>query len=751
MKRVISVIAAIALIVTCFVMGNVVHAESQKITLSEGGSLSDALTQVADGGTIVVDGTVAVTKALGTHGKTVTITGGELDFTSLTGDINLGDHITFDNITLNFTDNAALFVCGYKVKIGEGVTMTNPIRIFGGKRGAAVGSTDLTVLGGQYYQIFGGGNNGDVTGDTYLHVGGNVNPQADPSSHSTTYCIYGGGYIHEGQTATIGGTAYTVFTGNAKANYLYGANGGPGTGEIKGGTNLTVSGGSVMSVYGGSCYGNYTGNTKLLISGGSMEQVFGGCEKVSMTGDVAVDITGGTIARRVYGGCYNEYSNLSWSSSNYVTGEIILTLHSGANIDYSYDGNDLAVYAHSRQKTLSDAEVSHLVYADSTAYNTYKDNVTAQDVTMKLIMGSTSAADHIHYHTYSASGAVITQSCIDSSCSATAALAVEGTPAYVGEPVEPAKVIYIGSWFGDELEITYANNTAVGTGTATISCAGTSASVNFTIAAADMVMNGKAFSSLEEAVAEAKETPGADTIKLLQDIQVSTWTVINTDVTLTADEAVTITAADSQTGGMFRIISGTFSIEGTSEDAKITLAAGENTTHIISNNGGNVVLTNVVLTGNENTVHAGTNKTHGIFNDEGTVTAKSVDIIDIGAGDSIYIMEDTTVNLDNVTISGSGRYGIKVKGALNIFNTVHNDHALSISGTTDYAIDVENGGKVNSNLTNVPADTYAIQIDITGGANAGGNAIASCIKVRAGGSMDLTENDIKVTSSHSEQ
>ena len=161
---------------------------------------------------------------------------------------------------------------------------------------------------------------------------------------------------------------------------------------------------------------------------------------------------------------------------------------------------------------------------------------------------------------------------------------------------------------------------------------------------------------------------------------------------------------------MFRIIDGTFGIEGTSEDAKITLSAGKSTTHIISNNGGNVVLTNVSLVGNENTVHTGNNKTHGIFNAEGTLTAKSVDITGISKGDSIYVLDGTTVNLDNVTIDRSGRYGIKVKGTLNISNSVHNDHALSVSGSTDHAIDVENGGKVVCDFQNVPADTYVIKL-----------------------------------------
>ena len=74
------------------------------------------------------------------------------------------------------------------------------------------------------------------------------------------------------------------------------------------------------------------------------------------------------------------------------------------------------------------------------------------------------------------------------------------------------------------------------------------------------------------------------------------------------------------------------------------------------------------------------------------------------------MMNGTTVNLDNVTITGSGRYGIKVKGTLNISNTVNNAHALSISGCVNHAIDVENGGKVICNFNNIPADTYLIQL-----------------------------------------
>ena len=728
MKKAVSLVIAIALTVVLFCVGTVTHAAIQKITVSPGDSLSDALAQVADGGTIEVDGTVAVTQTLGAHNKTVTVTGGTLDFTGFIGDVSLGDHITFDNITLTFTEDTCLYANGYKVTVGANVTMPNPIKIFGGKNGGTASSTDLTLLAGKYSEIYGGSYNGNVIGDTHLYVGGTVNADVDVTSHSRLRVIYGGSYISGGRSQTIGGTAYTVFTDNAEANYLYGGN--YGSGIISGGTDITVSGGAAMAVYGANGSGDYTGNAKLLISGGTMEQVFGGSEGGSVNGNVAVDITGGTISRRIYGGCYNEYDG-SWSTSRYVNGEIFVNLHSGANITFSSSRSDKALYAHSRHATLSDTEVSHLVFADATAYNNYKNKVQAQDWTMQYIMGDIPAADYVHYHTYTASGAVITQNCIDSGCSATASLVVEGTPVYNGVAVTPAKVVYSGNWFGGELDISYANHEQPGNATASITCGGAAAALSFDIAEPCLSMNGQGYATLADAIAAARETEGADTITLQKDVEVTAGLLIDTDVIVTADKAVTVRAAESQTGGMFRITDGTFTVEGASEATKITLAAGKSTTHIVSNNGGNVVLTNVVLAGNEDTVHTGNNKTHGIFNDEGTVTAKGVEITNIRNGDSIYVLDGTTVNLDNVTISGAGRYGIKVKGTLNLFNTVRNDHALSVSGSADHAIDVENGGKVTCSFDNVPEDTYVIKLfeNMKKGLNvrAGGDAVLSYV------------------------
>ena len=72
----------VTLVAALMILAPMVFAAPEKITLSTGESLVTALDEIADNGTIEVEGTVVVTEALGIHGKTVTITGGTLDFSS---------------------------------------------------------------------------------------------------------------------------------------------------------------------------------------------------------------------------------------------------------------------------------------------------------------------------------------------------------------------------------------------------------------------------------------------------------------------------------------------------------------------------------------------------------------------------------------------------------------------------------------------------------------------------------------------
>lgn len=128
-------------------------------------------------------------------------------------------------------------------------------------------------------------------------------------------------------------------------------------------------------------------------SGGNTEHVFGGCERGPLTGDVAVNLNSGTITRRVYGGCYNE-CGFSFETAYYITGNVTLTISGSTNITLSLS-NDRSIYARSRQNKASATEVSTLIFADQAAYTAYSSKLGANDTTMKLIMGSISAADSI--------------------------------------------------------------------------------------------------------------------------------------------------------------------------------------------------------------------------------------------------------------------------------------------------------------------------------------------------------------------
>ena len=232
---------------------------------------------------------------------------------------------------------------------------------------------------------------------------------------------------------------------------------------------------------------------------------------------------------------------------------------------------------------------------------------------------------------------------------------------------------------------------------------------------------------LEDAIAAAKQTPEADIITLTENTAISSWIVVNTEVTLVAEKPITICGAESQTGSMFRVVDGgKLTIQG-SEEAPITLAAGVNTTNLLVTNGGEAVLTNVRMLGNENTIHTGNNKARGIFNGGGTITVKNSEIVNM-KGDSVYILHDGVVNLDNVTITNSGRYAIKDKGVLNIYNTQDAGHALTVRGSDNNAIDIEDGGEAVSHFKNVSENSILIWLI---------NNLRD-IYVRLGGSQELT-------------
>lgn len=493
-KKIIKFLSVCSLVAVGFAFGNLqsteVVAETTTVYVSSTGSnentgtknspyatLNKALSVVPNGGVISLLDTVAVT-GWSEHNKTATITGGGLDITAMTDGFFINDHVTIENTIINSTGVSRVYAMGNSVTIGEGVSWTSEVQLFGGAGSSTVDSTNLTVLSGTYARIYGGcGDKGTVLGDTNLYVGGNVNSTIDETNHDWGYSIFGGGYLN-----TIGGSTNVTFADNAKARYVYGGSFDGNT--IANGSNLTATGGAAMSLYGGSRNSDVGSGATTIITGGTFEQVFGGNESASITGDVDLRVLGGTITRRIYAGCYGD-----GSTKNIVSEKINLELGGDVNIILNDSHDDRGIYARSRYN--ADVEDCQIIFTSQSAYKAYKDKLGAEDWGAKYVMGSTSAADTYHYYTYTANNNVLTQSCAyHTELAATATLSLTGDCKYTGGKVTPVELAFSGDWEYNKPVTAYTNNVEIGVATASVSVGQVCAEQEFLIVDTPTVLGG---------------------------------------------------------------------------------------------------------------------------------------------------------------------------------------------------------------------------------------------------------------------
>ena len=298
-------------------------------------TMQKAFELVEDGDTIVLLDTVRVSSWDTSKSLTVTgqnpitgVTEGGIDLTEIVS-LRICGPVKFEK--LKFVTKAAasmdekanrIFACGNSLVMGEGLTMTEPIDILGGNSiGNTAESTDLTLLSGRYRRIYGGGWNSPVNGDTHIVIGGTVNSEYSVEDSSQNYYdsrVFGGG-VYSG--SEVAGETYITIKDNAAIAYVVGGGSGKGT-DIKGGaTHISIDGGRVMNVYGGTVDKTtvYEGDTYINMSGGSVEGIFGGSMSQTMTGNTRIAVSGGQVTRRIYGGCYNDWSG-SWNSNFHVDG-----------------------------------------------------------------------------------------------------------------------------------------------------------------------------------------------------------------------------------------------------------------------------------------------------------------------------------------------------------------------------------------------------------------------------------------------
>ena len=346
MKKFLSILLAFCMIVTSMVFVPLtVTAEGASITVNSVDSLNQAVKDIPNGGTIVVDGTIAFADNsahviyLGSNtGKTYTITGGTLDFTAVNSNsapafINIHDNITFENITLGFDSekNDFLFACGYKFTVAETVTFTGAkVCLYGGRylHHNTVNkdkSINVTLLAGNYTSINGASHASGYTveGDVSITIGGNVTAEILNGAANTiggnVYVTVGGKAniktICGAGSATIEGDVYVVVKDNANPNsnpsnsshngggyYVFGG----GSGTVKGSTYVYFMDNAKSGyVVGGSnsASGSVGGTANVYMMGGTTYSVYGSGTSVAANANASANIvmTGGTVWQ-VFGG-----------------------------------------------------------------------------------------------------------------------------------------------------------------------------------------------------------------------------------------------------------------------------------------------------------------------------------------------------------------------------------------------------------------------------------------------------------------
>lgn len=329
---------------------------------------------------IVISGTVAYTDAPSEYEDQLFISGTDGAVLTLPSTVSLNGALSIDNITLSGASN--IYANGKQLYIGQSVTTDTLLNVYGGcETDELTGDTDITILGGSYNKIYGGGKT-TVNGNTNVVIGGNVNESQTTGDGDTNAIYFYGG----GADSAVTGKTNITFKDNAKVTKLYGA--GSGTqGTVKE-TNIFVQGGTVMNVFGGSASTVLDGvKTNVTITDGTVEAIFGGNENSSMSGNTNVNLFGGKVTRRVYTGCYNNGSTslfkYEYSSDYYVSGTTTLSIKPGVNVN-SLDGlsgtnaMNAGLFAGSRTSASHSDEINTVIFLDG-CYSTYSGEMGEQN------------------------------------------------------------------------------------------------------------------------------------------------------------------------------------------------------------------------------------------------------------------------------------------------------------------------------------------------------------------------------------
>lgn len=252
----------------------------------------------------------------GTIGGTINVT---VDSSQGTGcPMNIGNVYGGGNMAPSNAGNLNI-VC-----TGNGGHIDN---IFGGANQADItGDIDLKINGGDIGNVFGGNNqSGEISGNIEVTVGDNPN-------NCETFKIenvYGGGnlaaYGHGNDYPQVNIVSGEITEG------VYGG----GYGEsavITGNPQVTVTGGTIGSIYGGGNAAAVTGNTVVSVENATVtEAIYGGSNAANISGTTTVDVISGTVGSGIYGGCNSE-GTVGGDIAVNISGGTIGTSDAKANI-----------------------------------------------------------------------------------------------------------------------------------------------------------------------------------------------------------------------------------------------------------------------------------------------------------------------------------------------------------------------------------------------------------------------------------
>ncbi|MDO5316836.1 MAG: FN3 associated domain-containing protein, partial [bacterium] len=258
----------------------------------------------------------------------------------------------------------------------SGGTVSN---VFGGGYGSSTSmaaGTAVNVSGGTINNnVYGGGEQGSVTGNTVVAISGgtmkNVYGAGLGSEYNGTWPPTAANANISGTTTVnvSGGTMANVYGGGENGSVAYNSNAASTSGK----STVNISNGEVTgTVYGGGQMGTTQGSTTVNVSGGIIHgNVFAGAygaqQKVYVTGLRTLNITGGHIYSHVYGGSRNandgnDLSKANSAFSSYTgTEKICVTNISGGTLDENvyaagYFGNCFgSVYAFIGQNAINNA------------------------------------------------------------------------------------------------------------------------------------------------------------------------------------------------------------------------------------------------------------------------------------------------------------------------------------------------------------------------------------------------------------